>query len=389
MNIVFFHSNGILPTLGGISRITDTLGVLFTDKGNNVWYIGMQDKYKGSKYRPWQSFLPSSDLFSDVNVKYIREFVRIHKVDAIINQCALDPRSAEFLAICKKETEFLLISCLHNSILTPIYNGAYQKEYNLKKRGLGVLFYLMKTRVVASLITRAYIIKHRKRYLSTVTNSDKVILLCDGQLPELYRMCGIKTSDKVCVIPNCIDVNVEYPKNKNKIVLWVGNFDYSIKRPDNMLRIWKQVEAKHPDWNLYMLGDGPSWQEMKTLSNSLGLKQVKFEGRVNPEDYYKKASIICITSVHESFSLVTVEAQRVGCVPILNNCFSPAPLLVQDGVNGCLVPAFNNNAFAEAIDSLMNNSERLKMMSAKAKESVKRFSLDNVYKEWMQTLQKK
>ena len=389
MNIVFFHSNGILPTLGGISRITDTLGALFTDKDNNVWYIGMQDKHKGSKYRPWQSFLPSSNLFSDVNVKYIREFVRKHKVDAIINQCALDPRSAEFLSICKKETAFLLISCFHNSILTPVYNGAYQKEYNLKKRGLGVLFYLMKTRVVASLITRAYIIKHRKRYLSTVINSDKVILLCDGQLPELYRMCGIKTSDKVCIIPNCIDVNVEYPKSKEKIVLWVGNFDYSIKRPDNMLRIWKQVEAKHPDWKLFMLGNGPSWEEMKAMSHSLGLKQVRFVGRINPEEYYKQALISCITSVHEAFPMVVIESQKYGCITVVNNSFTSAPFLIQDGINGCLVLAFNNNAFAEAIDSLMNNSERLKMMSAKAKESVKRFSLDNVYKEWMQTLQKK
>ena len=389
MNIVFFHSNGILPTLGGISRITDTLGALFTDKDNNVWYIGMQDKHKGSKYRPWQSFLPSSNLFSDVNVKYIREFVRKHKVDAIINQCALDPRSAEFLSICKKENEFLLISCFHNSILTPVYNGAYQKEYNLKKRGLGVLFYLMKTRVVASLITRAYIIKHRKRYLSTVINSDKVILLCDGQLPELYRMCGIKTSDKVCIIPNCIDVNVEYPKSKEKIVLWVGNFDYSIKRPDNMLRIWKQVEAKHPDWKLFMLGNGPSWEEMKAMSHSLGLKQVRFVGRINPEEYYKQALISCITSVHEAFPMVVIESQKYGCITVVNNSFTSAPFLIQDGINGCLVLAFNNNAFAEAIDSLMNNSERLKMMSAKAKESVKRFSLDNVYKEWMQTLQKK
>lgn len=389
MNIVFFHSNGILPTLGGISRITDTLGALFADKGNNVWYIGMQDKHKGSKYQPWQSFLPSADLYADVNIKYIRDFVRKHRVDAIINQCALDSRSAEFLSICKKETDFLLVSCFHNSILTPVLNGAYQKEYNLKKRGLGMLFSLMKTRVVASLITRAYIIKYRKHYLSTVINSDKVILLCDGQLPELYRMCGIKTSDKVCVIPNCIDVNVEYPKSKERIVLWVGSFDYSIKRPDNMLRIWKQVEAKHPDWKLFMLGDGPSWEEMKALSISLGLKQVTFEGRVNPEDYYKKASIICVTSVHESFSLVTVEAQRVGCVPILNNAFCPATILVNDGENGILVPAFDNNAFAEAIDSLMNNSERLKIMSSKAKESVKRFSLDNVYKEWMQSFQKK
>ena len=389
MNIVFFHSNGILPTLGGISRITDTLGALFTDKDNDVWYIGMQDKHKGSKYRPWQSFLPSSNLFSDVNVKYIREFVRKHKVDAIINQCALDPRSAEFLSICKKETAFLLISCFHNSILTPVYNGAYQKEYNLKKRGLGVLFYLMKTRVVASLITRAYIIKHRKRYLSTVINSDKVILLCDGQLPELYRMCGIKTSDKVCIIPNCIDVNVEYPKSKEKIVLWVGNFDYSIKRPDNMLRIWKQVEAKHPDWKLFMLGNGPSWEEMKAMSHSLGLKQVRFVGRINPEEYYKQALISCITSVHEAFPMVVIESQKYGCITVVNNSFTSAPLLIQDGINGCLELAFNNNAFAEAIDSLMNNSERLKMMSAKAKESVKRFSLDNVYKEWMQTLQKK
>ena len=49
MNIVFFHGNGIVPTLGGISRITDTLGALFVDKGNNVWYIGAQDKHKGQK----------------------------------------------------------------------------------------------------------------------------------------------------------------------------------------------------------------------------------------------------------------------------------------------------------------------------------------------------
>ena len=93
-----------------------------------------------------------------------------------------------------------------------------------------------------------------------------------------------------------------------------------------MLRIWKQVESKHPDWNLLMLGDGPSWKEMKELSKSLGLQRVSFSGRVQPEVYYKKSSILCVTSVHESFSLVTLEAQRAGCVPILNNAFSPAPM---------------------------------------------------------------
>ena len=39
MNIVFFHGNGIVPTLGGISRITDTLGILerkTSIKGRNI-----------------------------------------------------------------------------------------------------------------------------------------------------------------------------------------------------------------------------------------------------------------------------------------------------------------------------------------------------------------
>ena len=84
MNIVFFHGNGIVPTLGGISRITDTLGALFVDKGNNVWYIGAQDKHKGQKYCSWQSFLPSSELFADENIRYIINFIKKHQSDLTV-----------------------------------------------------------------------------------------------------------------------------------------------------------------------------------------------------------------------------------------------------------------------------------------------------------------
>ena len=65
-------------------------------------------------------------------------------------------------------------------------------------------------------------------------------------------------------------------------------------------------------------------------------------------------------------------------MPILNNAFSPAPMLIQDGENGYLVPAFDNNAFANKLDSLMNNPVKREKMSMKAVESIKRFSLDVV-----------
>lgn len=388
MNIVFFHGNGILPNFGGISRITDILGNLFVSKGNNVWYIGAQDKHKGQKYSVRQSFLPSVDLFSDDNLKYIAFFVREHKVDAIINQCALDPNSAKFLALCREKAPFLLVSCFHNSILTPILNGAYQKEYLLKRNGLGWVFNLMNTCIVRSIMTRLYIHKHRKRYLSTFNNSDYIVVLCNGQIPELYRMCGLKSSNKVCVIPNGIDTNVTSAENKEKIVLWVGTFDYSVKRPDNMLRIWKIVEEQHPDWSLLMLGDGPSWKEMQQMSKSLGLRHVFFKGRIVPDEYYKKAVIACVTSVHESFSMVIVEAQRVGCIPVVNNSFTSIPMLIEDRVNGCIVKAFDNTDFAKVLSTLMDDHEKQQQISRRAVENAKRFSLDNIYEQWKMLLNK-
>ena len=388
MNIVFFHGNGILPNFGGISRITDILGNLFVSKGNDVWYIGAQDKHKGQKYSVRQSFLPSADLFSDENLKYIASFVKENKIDTIINQCALDPNSAKFLALCREKAPFLLVSCFHNSILTPVLNGAYQKEYLLKKRGLGWVFNLMNTSIVRYLMTKAYIQKHRKRYLSTINNSDYVVVLCDGQIRELYRMCGLKTSNKVCVIPNGIDINAHFSESKEKIVLWVGTFDYSVKRPDNMLRIWKIVENQHPDWTLLMLGDGPSWQEMQEMSKSLELKHVFFKGRIVPDEYYNKALIACVTSVHEAFPMVVLEAQRVGCIPVVNNSFTSIPMLIEDRVNGCIVKAFDNADFAKILSALMDDSEKQKQISRRAIENAKRFSLDNIYEQWKILLNK-
>ena len=386
MNIVFFHSNGILPTFGGISRVTDILGSLFTKKGNTVWYIGIKNKHKGQVYSENQLFLPSAILFSGQNIDYLTDFVKVNNVDVVINQDALNPDCAQFLSLCKRNVHFFIVSCFHNSILTPILNGAYQKEYLLKKKNLGWLFSLMKSRFVSHLMTLAYIKKHRKRYLSTINNSDRVFVLCDGQVPELYRMCGLTSSNKVRVVPNGIDVNIKQPEHKDKIVVWAGTFDYSIKRPDNMLFIWKLIEEKNPEWKLYMLGNGPSLEEMKEMAKSLGLKRVFFKGRLNPDAFYEDAAISCVTSVHESFSMVILESQRVGCVPVVNNSFTSIPMLIHDGVNGCVVPAFNNKEFAKTLSALMNNESKLQRLAHQAIDNAKRFSLDNIYAKWIDQL---
>lgn len=386
MNIVFYHDNGILPTFGGISRITNTLGNLFTNKGNNVWYIGAQDRHYGETYNDNQLFLPSCNLYAEENIEFLCTFVIEHQIDAIINQAALNPCSAIFLSKCKERAPFLLISCFHNSILTPIYNGAYQKEYLLKKKHLGLIFHLMKTPPARYFMTLLYIYKHHKRYLTTCEKSDAVCVLCDGQKAELLKMCGRKIESKVHVLHNCIDTDINPPSEKKDVVLWVGTFDYNIKRPDNMLRIWQRIESHYPEWNLYMLGDGQSLNDMKTLAKKLHLHNVTFMGRVAPDSYYHEAKILCVTSVHEAFSLVSIEAQRAGCVPVINNSFTSAPLIVRNGTNGLLVPKFNNREFARQLSSLMDDRAKLMELSHNALDSVGRFSYDVIYSKWMSLL---
>lgn len=387
MNILFYHKNGIVPTSGGISRITETLGQLFEHKQDSVWYLGLENIAPDYNYPSNQLFLPSRELMADDNIQYVRAFLKSNNIDVIVNQNALNPNSAIFLAKCKKGTKIKLVSCPHNSILTPIYNAAYQKEYILKKSGLSIVFYLMNCKLIKRLMVWSYIRKYRNHYLSTLNCCDAVFVLNPGQKLEYLKMVGLKTSDKIMIIPNGVDNSrIQNNKAKENIVLWVGTFDYAIKRPDYMLKIWAGIEKNFPAWKLYLLGDGPSLNEMKELAARLVLKNVVFTGRVNPSDYYAIAKISCITSVHESFSLVTVESQINRTVPILFDSFTAASMIVDNMVSGILVKPFDTEQFKEMLALMMRNESLYENMSTKAYDAAQKFSLENTYNKWISTL---
>lgn len=383
MNILFYHSNGIIPTAGGISRVTANLAHIFSSKGNNVWLLGARNLHSSADYAANQVFLPKSELLAADNIEFTRNLLKKNKIDVIVNQSALNSRSSLFLAECKKGLDILLIACFHNSILTPIYNGAYQKEFVLKKRHLLIVFNLIRCSLVRSLMTAFYIAKYRKDYCRVLELSDAVFVLCDGQKEELLKMCGIPQCDKLYVVPNANPADSTIEGEKKNIVLWIGTFDYSIKRPDYMIRVWRKIEENNPNWTLYMLGCGPSWQEMKNLASSLHLKNIVFTGNVSPANYYREAKLSCVTSVHESFSMVLLESLSSGVVPISFNSFTSSSFLIRDKENGRLVKAFDLDSFASELMDLMENSKLVEKMSMSAKKSAKRFSANNVYNLWV------
>ena len=386
MNILFVHSNGIVPTAGGISRTTHNLVQLFRSKGHNVWLLGAKNKHKGVEYDEQQYFLPCQESadFKD-NIDFLIDCIRSRNVQIVINQTPFSEDVDRLLDKCRTETGVKIVSCYHNSILTPIYNYAYQKEYNLKQKGLGFVFKILKMNVVRGLLTKTYIAKYRKAFRETSEKCDTVVLLCDGQVNEWRRMCGYSNGRNTAVIPNYMSANTcENDIKKEQSVLWVGTFDYAIKRPDLMLRIWKEVEREHLDWCLYMLGDGSSLAEMKSLSRQLGLKRVEFTGRVNPLDYYKKAKIQCVTSVHEAFPMVTVESMIEANPVIAFDSFTSASDIIIDRKNGILVEPFNIIEYSKCLSELMDNEQLCRAMGDSARKSADRFSPESVYALWQQ-----
>ena len=385
MTILFYHRSPINPNSGGISRITHVLGQALMSHGYKIYYISeLRSEQENSGIT--QYYLPNSSIVQcEENVLYLKELVVNLNINIIINQFALNGVSARFLNICKKEFDFKLISCFHNSILTPIYNFSFQKEFFLKRKNIGWLSDLLKTDFVKELLFFIYKRKHKKHYLEAVLGSDACVNLCQGLEDELLKLIGFKSFKNLYLIPNCIDVPNDKCNFNSKIneVLWVGEFTMEVKRPDIVLSSWKLIQNIHPDWKLRLLGSGRDLEQMQTYSKSLGLKNVSFEGRVNPDKYYKRARILCVTSAHESFSLVTVEAKSYNVVPIVMNSFPAASIVVRDNIDGLLVKPMDVLEYAKKLDYLMANEDILKCLSNNCADGIEMFKSNTIVKQWI------
>ena len=374
--------NGIMPESGGISRITSNLTTLFRRKGLQISLVGFKNLDKNYKYDNCQVFLPNQDyLLCNENINFLAEHLSKNDIRIIINQAALSELAIDFLTAVKGKIDVKIISCIHNSILTPINNIAYQKEYYLRGKNLSFIFWLLRLSPIRKFIKTCYKQKYRHKFKKIFYNSDKVINLVPELAKEFENLANVKLGDKNVIIPNCLDTYKNQDEKRN-IILWVGTVDTSVKRIDYMIEIWGKIYNEIPDWELKILGDGPGLNEAKELSNKYRLERISFVGRVNPQKFYEDASILVVTSSHESFSLVTVEAMSNGVVPIVNNSFPAAKSITNNGEAGVLVEAFNKKSMSNAIIDLCRNVIRRKELSKSAIVFSHKFDFDNVYRRW-------
>ena len=151
-----------------------------------------------------------------------------------------------------------------------------------------------------------------------------------------------------------------------------------------MLRIWAKVQHQLPDWELRLVGDGPDKHNLQEMSNRLGLERVSFLPPVWDERLYAEASLALLTSVYEGQSLSMMEAQQAGVVPLAFEVNASMRDLFQQGNSGILVPAFDEEAYAQALIRICQDDALRFEMSRCAREHMKSYHISVVLPQWLQ-----
>lgn len=131
------------------------------------------------------------------------------------------------------------------------------------------------------------------------------------------------------------------------------------------------------------MGDGDEKKTMQDYVRKHRLNNVLFEGQQsNVAKYYRQAQFVCLTSHFEGWGMSLTEGMQYGCIPFTFNNYGAAYEIIDDGVNGCLIPAYNLKKYARRLSELMADDDRRAKMSIATVEKVKQFSVESVVDKW-------
>lgn len=211
--------------------------------------------------------------------------------------------------------------------------------------------------------------------------------------PSKYMMQQFKEAgfNKLTYIPNTIAI-AEYPfqpreRLKPKL-LWVRSFS-EIYNPLLALEIVEILKLKGIDSSLCMVGpdkDG-SLKRCKNVASELNLP-VTFTGMLQKKEWIalsKEYDIFINTTNFDNMPVSVMEAMALG-LPVISTNVGGMPFLIDDEIDGILLPPNNAESFVQAIEDLCTYPLKNIEISKKAREKIEGFDWEQVKHSWIKLL---
>jgi phosphatidyl-myo-inositol dimannoside synthase len=157
--------------------------------------------------------------------------------------------------------------------------------------------------------------------------------------------------------------NLPLPKNfpASPVILTVGRWAASerYKGADDLIRAVAHLRTAFPGLNLVAVGGGDDLPRLKNIAKDLNVSAaVHFLEGISRQQLaacYARSDIFALPSTGEGFGFVFLEAMAFG-KPIVGARAGGATDLVDDRVNGLLVPPRDTQALAQALEQLIRDA---------------------------------
>ena len=155
------------------------------------------------------------------------------------------------------------------------------------------------------------------------------------------------------------------------------------KRIDLMIDVWTKLAKEFPEWRVKVLGEGMLRSQLETKIRKLGLHEsFLLPGEVKDVTEELQASdILCLTSEYEGFGIVLIEAMAKG-IPMMAFEYVGVHDIINDGVDGFVVPFGDVDGYAEKLKQLMTDKELYRRLATEALISVHKFDKEKVMQKW-------
>jgi glycosyltransferase involved in cell wall biosynthesis len=339
-------------TIGGLPRVVILLAQLYLDMGFRV-VVMLDEEHPGEEF-PLPAEVVRVQLPAVGENGYaerargLEGAIANHRIDAVVYFAASSPNLLwDLLTVKAKGVPFLI--SIHDSAFHSLLNGT------------------------PGLATRPKVVRL----------ADAVQVLSKAE-ETFWRSQGARAVYLPNpVTPGIVDESELDPQPGN--LLWVGRLDTWVKQCLELPKIMAVVRRSHPEARLHVVGGEWSPGVRKKLERQIqraGLEEnlIICGPTFDIEQYYRRASVLLLTSVTECFPMTIVEARAYG-VPVAMYRL-PHLAMLADGLGFVDVPQGDATELGLAVSELLDDDDRRRRLGAEGRQGLASFAETDLAQLW-------